>query len=57
MAFFVSRPVSVQLYWNLGLPADICADVYSYNFPDDKRATKFLGKYEKSFLKQNDPYL
>ena len=33
-----------------GHPTDIYTDVYSYNFPDDKRAFKFLGEYNKELL-------
>ena len=33
-----------------GLPTNSCADVYSYNFPEDRRAIKFLGEYNKEIL-------
>ena len=26
-------------------PINICVDVYSYNFPNDKRVVKFLGEH------------
>ena len=29
---------------------DMCADVYSYNFPDDRRLIKFLGEYNSKEL-------
>jgi hypothetical protein len=44
MAFFVSRPVSIPTV-TFGRPTNLRSDVYSYNFPDDKRYLKALGGF------------
>ena len=40
----MSRHVSINPLITLSHSADPVPDVYAYNFPDDKRSFKFLGK-------------
>jgi hypothetical protein len=44
MEFSVSKPVRL-LFIKFGYPTKIRTDVYSYNFPDDRRLFKLLGKH------------
>jgi hypothetical protein len=46
MAFFVFRFVRTSpLMSGCLIDREPCVDVYSYNFPDDRRALKLLGEY------------
>ena len=46
MAFFAFRFVRTLTLMSGGfIDREPCVDVYSYNFPDDKRALKILGEY------------
>ena len=46
MAFFVFRFVrTLPLMSGCFIDREPCVDVYSYNFPGDKRALKLLGEY------------
>ena len=49
MASFSSRSVRILSRRNFGYSVDPLADVYSYNFPDDKPIVKFLGEYKRFF--------
>ena len=44
MESFVSRHVS-PTFVEYGCPTEPITDVYSYNFPDDRRLIKILGKH------------
>ena len=51
MAFFAFRFVSINLFTsNHSVDRDPLADVYFYNFPDDRRALKILGEYFHSLV-------
>jgi hypothetical protein len=45
MGFFASRHVGVILRVRLRHPTEPVLDVYSYNFPDDRRYVKILGEH------------
>jgi hypothetical protein len=46
MAFFVFKLVRISpLNSSYSVDRDPLTDVYIYNFPDDRRALKFLGEY------------
>ncbi len=46
MAFFVFKLVRIPpLSSSYSVDRDLLIDVYMYNFPDDRRALKFLGEY------------
>ena len=52
---FASR--SVWIYFLLFLvsyPINLCIDVYSYNFPNDKQVVKYLGEHLCFFLTFRD---
>jgi len=47
MEFLVSKYVGTPLV-TFPHPTNSVSDVYSYNFPDDKRFLKALGEYSRS---------
>jgi hypothetical protein len=46
-AFFAFKPVSIS-FLTFRYPTNSSVDVYSYNFPDDKRQLKLLGIYSSA---------
>ena len=50
MACSASRPVGIILLVAARHSPDLPPDVYSYNFPDDRRSLKFIGESSNSYL-------